>query len=181
MKALCIVAHPDDCIIFAWPLIDNFPTFEWTILYVTYDSKSDRGSEITDFWHRRNITTMMLGHNDTYLDMVNDKISFDTELAKEQILSLSKNYDLLLTHDHLGDYGHIHHKFVHDAVIRCNKPTIFFASQEHHTTTYVRKSKFDLSEIPLHKEVVEGFQNIEIGRYFIDDYARDILNVQTKA
>lgn len=180
MKALCVVAHPDDCIIFAWPLIDNFSKFEWTILYVTYNSISDRGREITNFWQKRNVATIMLGHNDTYIDMINDKISFDTELAQEQILSLSKNYDLLLTHDHLGDYGHIHHKFVHDAVIKCNKPTIYFANNENYNATYSRKSKLDLSEIPLHNEVVAGFQNIEIGRYYITDNAKDILNVQIK-
>jgi len=178
MKALCIVAHPDDCIIFAWPLIEHFKKFDWTILYVTYNSISKRGNEISHFWNKRNVATIMLGHNDTYLDMINNKISFDTDAAHSQILSIAKSFDLLLTHDQLGDYDHIHHKFVHSAVVECKKPTIFFANYETHNTTFVRKSNLDLSELPLHADVISGFQNIEIGRYFIDENVKALLDVQ---
>lgn len=180
MKALSVVAHPDDCIIFAWPLMDNFKKFDWTILYLTYNSISDRGREITEFWHRRKVATIMLGHEDTYLDMINNQISFDVAHASEQISAVAKSFDLIVTHDAWGDYGHIHHKFVHDVISQIDKPKIYFATQENSNVNYTRTAKFDLSEVPIHQEVIMGFHNLELGRYFIPESTKAWLNVSVK-
>jgi LmbE family N-acetylglucosaminyl deacetylase len=39
MKALCLVAHPDDCVIFAYSYIYNHPEHNWTIGYLTYTAQ----------------------------------------------------------------------------------------------------------------------------------------------
>ena len=31
IKALCVVAHPDDCVIFAKPFIDTHKQYDWNI------------------------------------------------------------------------------------------------------------------------------------------------------
>ena len=61
LKALCVVAHPDDCVIFAWPFIEAHPEFEWTIVYLTYTFFDSRAKEIQSYWDKRGITTTFLG------------------------------------------------------------------------------------------------------------------------
>ena len=176
VKALCVVAHPDDCIIFAWPFIERFNEFDWTVLYLTYNEYDDRAQEVQKFWQRRNVATHFLGNVDTYLDMENNKLSFDAEKAYQDIKQFSRDYDLLLTHDSLGDYGHIHHKFVHECVITVNKPKLFFASQHDSNFECERTEQIDFAEIPLHAEVVSGFLDCHVGRYNISTDVMQYIN-----
>ena len=164
-KALCVVAHPDDCIIFAWPFIEQFHEFEWIILYLTYSELDDRAQEVKKFWQKRNVKTHFLGNVDTYLDMEHNQLSFDAEQAYQDIKQFARDYDLLLTHDSWGDYGHIHHKFVHECVVAVNKPKLFFANQQDSNYECERRENLDLTEIPLHADVVSGFQDAHVGRY----------------
>jgi len=176
MKALCIVAHPDDCIIFAWPFIEEHHDFDWTILYLTYkEGDGFRADEISFFWNSRGIKTHFLGNVDTYVDMETNEISFDTEQARNDIQSFCKDYDILLTHASDGDYGHIHHKFVHECVVAANKPTVFFASQHDMNLNCTRTEQLNLTEIPLHADVVRDFEHIETGNYQIDDSTKELI------
>lgn len=176
MKTLCVVAHPDDCIIFAWPFIETFYYFDWTILYLTYNEQDERAQEVKNFWKRRNVNTYFLGNIDTYLDMENNQISFDTVKATEKIIEFTKDYDIILTHDSAGDYGHIHHKFVHSCVDLTKKAKIFFAKQEESNFECNRKEVLNLEEIPLHSEVVSGFKDSQIGRYNMSTEAKRLIN-----
>ena len=176
VKALCVVAHPDDCIIFAWPFIERFNEFDWTILYLTYSEQDDRAQEVQIFWQQRNVKTHFLGNVDTYLDMENNKLSFDAEKAYRDIKQFSQDYDLLLTHDSWGDYGHIHHKFVHECVVTVNKPKLFFATARDANFECERTAQIDLVEIPLHAEVVSGFQDCHVGRYNISTDVMQYIN-----
>jgi LmbE family N-acetylglucosaminyl deacetylase len=176
LKALCVVAHPDDCIIFAWPFIERFSEFDWTVLYLTYNEQDDRAQEVKKFWQKRNVATQFLGNVDTYLDMENNKLSFDAEKAYRDIKQFAQNYDLLLTHDSMGDYGHIHHKFVHECVVAVNKPKLFFATAQDANFECERTEHLDLAEIPLHADVVSGFQDANIGRYSISVDVMQYIN-----
>ena len=49
MKALCLVAHPDDCVIFALSYIHNHPNLDWTICYLTYCEWEPRAKELKEF------------------------------------------------------------------------------------------------------------------------------------
>jgi len=176
ITALCLVAHPDDCVIFARPFIEAHPEFEWSILYLTYTETDPRGKELADYWHKRNINTIHLGFVDTYLDMENCKISFDTEQAAELMLTHASRYDLILTHNEDGDYGHIHHCFVSEVARRLKKPIVYFASYEQHNAEYRVDTAIDIDELPLHREVVLQFMDIDTGRYYISDTAKELLN-----
>jgi hypothetical protein len=176
MKALCVVAHPDDCIIFAWPFIEAHKNFNWHILYLTYSVGDDRAEEVTKFWNKRGITVEFLGHLDDYRDMESGILSFDEGTALLSIMKCSSAYDLVLTHAQDGDYGHIHHKFVHNCVIASGRPTVFFASRQSANLTYIRSEFLDLSEIPLHADVVKDFQNLEIGNYNISEQLRKFIS-----
>lgn len=176
LTALCVVAHPDDCVIFARPFIEQYSEFEWTILYLTYSSYDPRAMEMTAYWRRRNVSTVNLGFADDYRDMENNLVSFNAEQAQREIFNISSKYDLLLTHNPDGDYGHIHHKFVSDSVRPVSKPKVYFANYQQQTVEYHSVTDIGLYELPLHRSVIEGFQNIDIGRYVVDESAQELLN-----
>jgi len=176
IKALCVVAHPDDCVIFARPFIEQYSEFEWTILYLTYTSYDSRAMEMTAYWRKRNVITVNLGFIDDYRDMENNLVSFNVEQAQREIFNISDKYDLLLTHNPDGDYGHIHHTFVSDSVQSVPKPKVYFANYEQSNMECCATSDINLTELPLHREVVSGFENINVGRYVADQLAQELLN-----
>lgn len=157
MKAIAIVAHPDDCVIFAYSFIHNNPQYDWTICYLTYTEKDARGQEFVKFWNKRNIQTKFLGYVDDWHDIENNRISFNEETALKNIQTTIADYDLVLTHDNEGDYGHIHHVFVNHAT--ADHPNrITFAGPGQGTVKYtIGPEVYSLSELPLHRDVVAGF------------------------
>lgn len=176
LKALCVVAHPDDCVIFARPFIEQHPQFKWTILYLTYRGYDPRAAEMTAYWRKRNVITVNLGFVDDHRDMESNQVSFDAEQAQREIANISSRYDLILTHNADGDYGHIHHKFVNSAVQPVDKPKVYFASYEQQNMECQAAGDIGLTELPLHRDVVSGFENIDVGRYFADQSAQELLN-----
>ena len=176
LKAICVVAHPDDCVIFARPFIEQYSEFDWTILYLTYSIYDPRAMEMTAYWQRRNVSTVNLGFADDYRDMENNLISFDAAQAQKEIFNISSKYDLVLTHNWDGDYGHIHHTFVSNSVHPVLKPKVYFAKYEQSNMECCAVDDINLTELPLHREVVSGFENINVGRYFADRAAQELLN-----
>jgi LmbE family N-acetylglucosaminyl deacetylase len=162
MKALCLIAHPDDCVIFALSYMHNHPELEWTIGYLTYTKQDPRGAELAAFWQRRGIETVFLGFEDWWEDDVQKQFTrWPSEQAAEACWNLARDYDLILTHDSDGDYGHIHHQLVHDAVARhCNVVT--FAPHNQGTVTLsVPPGTYTLDELPLHGNIIQSFHIAE--------------------
>jgi CDP-glycerol glycerophosphotransferase (TagB/SpsB family) len=175
MRALALVAHPDDCVIFAWPFIEAHPEFVWTILYMTYTQSSSRGTELNNYWKKRNIPTVFLGFNDDWEFVKNGELGFNAEQANREMVNIGNQYDLILTHFEDGDYGHIHHKFVNTAAKQIDKPKVYFASTFNYNTQYVVQESVAVGELPIHKEVIEQFQDRDIGRYIITPEAELLL------
>ncbi len=160
MKALCLVAHPDDCVIFGYSYIHNHPEMQWHICYLTYTEWQPRGREVKEFWARRGIPCVFLGYQDDYLDNENKQISFNEEQARREIGNIIQSYDLVLTHDAHGDYGHIHHVFVHDCA-RDHARLVTFARPGEGTTEYsILSGTYTLDELPQHGAIVAGFHSI---------------------
>jgi hypothetical protein len=108
--------------------------------------------------------------------MENNLVSFNVEQAQREIFNISGKYDLLLIHNPDGDYGHIHHTFVSDSVQPVSKPKVYFAKYEQSNMECCATSDINLTELPLHREVVSGFENINVGRYVADQLAQELLN-----
>jgi LmbE family N-acetylglucosaminyl deacetylase len=176
IRAICVVAHPDDCVIFARPFIEHYNQFDWTILYLTYSSYDPRAAEMSAYWRKRGVSTVNLGFVDDYRDMESNQVSFDAEQAQREIANISSRYDLILTHNADGDYGHIHHKFVNSAVQSVAKPKVYFASHEQKNMECCATTDVGLDELPLHRSVIEEFHDIDIGRYAADLSAQELLN-----
>ena len=175
-KALMMVAHPDDCIIFGYPFYSVHKQFDWTIGYLTYKKWELRAHEIANFWKQRSVRTVFLEFLDDFKQVDQGCTGFDNELAQGKIINLVNQYDIVLTHFEDGEYGHLHHQFVHAAVKQTTVPQIYFAGTENLNYQCVcQESEYSLNEIPVHKTVVEGFTDRYIGRYIVTDSARGLM------
>lgn len=157
MKALCLVAHPDDCVIFGYSYIYHHPELSWTVGYLTYCDTDPRGAELSAFWQRRGIATVFLGFEDHWHDDEQKQFTRWTEESAERACwNLARQYDLVLTHDERGDYGHIHHVLVHQAV-RWHPRLVTFAPPGQGRSWSLPADAYSLDELPTHGEIVKGF------------------------
>jgi LmbE family N-acetylglucosaminyl deacetylase len=158
MKALCLVAHPDDCVIFALSYIHNHPELDWTIGYLTYTDSDPRGAEMAAFWQRRGISTVFLGFEDHWQDDEQKQFTrWHSEPAEAACWNLAKDYDVILTHDADGDYGHIHHQLVHRAVARHCHVVTFAPHNQGTVTLMVPPGTYTLDELPMHGDIIRSF------------------------
>ena len=154
-----MVAHPDDCVIFGYSFMHHTPHLSWTVCYLTYDRNHARGREFDRFWRDRNIGTIFLGMTDDYRDLETGQLSFDTNKARNDIHDVCKFADVILTHDAAGDYGHLHHKFVHRCVELLSHPRVItFAAPEKGTHRYTLDPiDYGSDTLPLHWSVIKDF------------------------
>ena len=162
MKALCLVAHPDDCVIFGYSYIYNHPEYDWTVAYLTYQAHEPRALEFITFWGKRNIPVRFIGLEDHWHDNEQGQLTRWYGLdAEYECRLLARDYDLVLSHDEHGDYGHIHHKVVHSGV-KDHPCLVTFAKPGKGTVTYtVPKEAYSLDELPMHREIIAGFHPTE--------------------
>jgi hypothetical protein len=177
MKAMALVAHPDDCVIFAYSFMHHYKQFDWTVCYLTYTEQDARGQEFAKFWAHRNIATKFLGFTDDWNFVKEGKLGFDPVQATDSIKSVITDQDLILTHDHLGDYGHLHHKFICDVVCEYHSYVVTFAGINHGNVKYtIEPGVYSLEEFPLHCDIVASFhQGQHTNEYAVSDRVRTIL------
>ena len=177
MKAMALVAHPDDCVIFAYSFIHHHPEYEWTICYLTHTETSSRGKEFFEFWRRRNISTKFLGFTDNWEVVKNGDLGFDPINAEDAIKRAITDQDIVLTHDHQGDYGHIHHVFVNRTVCWNHNQVVCFAGPGQGNVKYtIDPGVYSLDEVPLHRDIIAGFHpHTHTNEYTITEKVRKIL------
>jgi LmbE family N-acetylglucosaminyl deacetylase len=157
MKAMAMVAHPDDCVIFAYSYIHNHPEYSWTVCYLTYTAESDRGKEFVEFWQKRNVATKFLGYADQWNHEQNCPGTIDDVSATRHIQQAILDQDLVLTHNAQGEYGHPHHVMINRATAQ-HPHRITFANFGQGNARYsVESGAYDLNEFPLHRDIVEQF------------------------
>ena len=165
-----MVAHPDDCVIFGWPIVKQYKHLDWTILYMTYDRGTPRGNEIAQFWKDENVSVDFCGIEDNETDLIQKQIvSFDKDKVKQIIQNKVKQFDVVVTHGQDGEYGHPHHIFCHNIINELDVPKVFFCNGNTanlHITDIQEQQ--DLSKLPLHREVIEEFEYRYDGFYKTD-------------
>ena len=100
---------------------------------------------------------MFLGFFDNIKDLETQEFNFwDKNLAIESLIAACTGAEQILTHNQDGEYGHIHHKLVHEAMQLIDVPKIYFGSQN---SDVELESKFalNLDDFPIHREVLEMF------------------------
>ena len=177
LKAMVMVAHPDDCVIFAYSFMHQYRQLDWTVCYLTYTESDARGREFAEFWKQRGVATKFLGYVDDYRDIEANKISFDTGAAAESIKEAIQGQDIVLTHDCCGDYGHLHHVFVNQTVCWNHNQVVCFAGTKQGNVKYsVEPGVYNLDELPLHRDVIAGFhQHTHINEYTVNERTKKIL------
>ena len=176
MKAMAMVAHPDDCVIFGLGFINQYRHFDWTVCYLTYDVTDPRGCEMSKFWCRRDVQTKFLKYPDLYKDLELNQLSFDTVKAANDIELAIVDQDLVLTHNYDGEYEHPHHKFVYETVTARHNCVVYFAANGGDTTYCVPSDAYSLDELPLHREVIAKIHfEIHCNQYSISDLIRNML------
>ena len=168
VKPLLLVAHPDDCVIFGWPIIRKYNTAKWKIAYMTYDDATPRGAEIKNFWKHEDVEVDFCGVEDNYIDLENKKIvSFDKNIVADKLIAMTQGHDLIVTHGPSGEYGHPHHIFVNEVISKLNVPQIYFSdgNNAHMRIETESMGEQKLERLPLHREVIEQFQHRYTGFY----------------
>jgi hypothetical protein len=179
LKAVVVVAHPDDCVIFAYSFIYNHPDIAWTIVYLTYTHWDYRGSELFKFWNQRNIPTIFLGYVDDWHDIENKQISFDTEQAQREIQGIIKDFDIVLTHNAQGEYGHLHHVFVNQCCAH-HPNLVTFADRNQGTEYTIPAGVYNLEELPQHQEIIKQFHHGQhVNSYHVAPHVKSILENNT--
>jgi hypothetical protein len=178
MKAIAMVAHPDDCVIFAYSFMHAHPNLDWTVCYLTYEADDYRGSELKAFWDKRRISTKFLGYVDNWHDIENKQISFDEACAWIDIQEAVGGQDIVVTHNAEGDYGHLHHVFVHNAVLNYHPDAVTFSKIGQGNARFVIPvGTYTLDELPEHGKIIASFHQVEhANEYFIPDSVKGLLN-----
>lgn len=153
IRAVAIVAHPDDCVIFASAYMDAHPEYDWSILYLTHWRLHKRGREMARYWKKRGVKTRFLGFKDHGRDLgTNSLLTWSKADAIRTIRKHSHDYDLILTHNAIGEYGHPHHRVVYEATKDYMVSMVYF-SLDPNDLTY--KHNINLEELPRHRKSIE--------------------------
>jgi LmbE family N-acetylglucosaminyl deacetylase len=154
---MALVAHPDDCVIFAYSYIHNHPEYEWTVCYLTYNEQDPRGQEFSDFWRRRGVQVKFLNHPDHWNTEKNCPGEIDFDTARRDIEQVVADQDLVLTHNADGEYGHPHHKLVHQASQNHPCRVLFAKFGDGNERYTIEPGVYSLDEFPLHRDIVSTF------------------------
>lgn len=163
-----MVAHPDDCIIFAYSFMYNHPEYEWTVCYLTYTESHARGQEFAKFWQKRGVAVKFLGYPDDWNFLEDRPGDINEADATTDIKLIIGDQDLVLTHNEHGDYGHPHHMLVNRATAG-HPCRVTFASTGVGNIKYTLAPElYNLDEFPLHRDIVVRFhQNGHSNEYTI--------------
>ena len=152
MKALVLVAHPDDCVIFASAYMDAHPEYEWSIVYLTCWRLHKRGREMARYWRRRGVKTQFLGFKDHGRDLgLNGLHTWSEAEAIRVLRRAAVGFPLVLTHNEEGEYGHPHHRVVHKAAQGLPVSKVYFSMDQN---DLMLPLNIGMSELPRHAESI---------------------------
>lgn len=112
MKALSIVAHPDDETIWMGSQFSRHKDWQWTIFSLCRANDPDRSPKflaVCQHYNSKPIITNLEDDKLLPLDL-NEIIALIEKYLPE------KEFDIIFTHGKNGEYGHIRHKELHQAV-----------------------------------------------------------------
>ena len=115
VNKLMIVAHPDDELLWGGShLLDD----DYLVVCITCGPNITRVNEFEKVMKKTNDEYIMLGYPDKRLNIRSNWNDEKDDIYKDiyDIISL-KNWDLIVTHNKQGEYGHVHHKMTHEIVV----------------------------------------------------------------
>ena len=126
------MAHPDDEIIFGWPIFQD-RSMDRELLLCSSDANNPERAWCS---HRKNVTQDIcdeLGIKLTVLDHPSEFYRHETRKeTMSKVLDDMYNtiegceYDSIFTHNPYGEYGHLDHKMLFDLVLRKTTKDVYF-------------------------------------------------------
>jgi hypothetical protein len=186
MKFLCIVAHPDDCVIFFNSLIEKFSNECIGICYLTYSNNSPRFLEMMEYWNVYGIPVYTLGFNDKASDFNSGECSFNVDDVRSKVSDfiVGKNFDYIASHNFYGEYGHPHHIFLGNIVRSLGVKMLYPEFNSYNGFRCLTK-KPNYTKLPIHRNAVnhffDKFYNSTFATYGLHGFnSKDIFEITHK-
>jgi LmbE family N-acetylglucosaminyl deacetylase len=117
-EVLVIVAHPDDETIWmGGTLLKNKDNWSTTIISLCRKNDSDRAPKFKRVCDELNAVSFISDLDDSEQGDFKEISNKDIISRIQQFLKQNANFDYIFTHNENGEYGHIRHIEVHNAVI----------------------------------------------------------------
>ncbi len=114
VKALAVVAHPDDEIIWMGGTILRKKSWDWTIFSLCRKNDKDRSKKFSKVCKLLGAKKIISDYEDKNVERQLSKAGVKKRIRK---LLKRKNFDFIFTHGKNGEYGHNRHKEVGNAVM----------------------------------------------------------------
>ena len=172
VNKLMIVAHPDDEILWGGAhLIKD----DYLVVCITCGVKYERVLEFTRVMDTTEDKYVMLGYPDkTNGERDNwDKVYDDISKDLKQIIEL-KDWELVVTHNPDGEYGHQHHKMTNAITtsVMDNKEKLYYFGHYHSKKTI---ADYYSSMVPIPDNLLRKKKNI-IGMYKSQDFIQTMFD-----
>jgi len=113
-RAIAIVAHPDDEIIFMGGTIMKNPQIDWTVFSLCRASDKDREPKFFRVCKKNNVKGTIADLEDENRMSIAKSVPMIEKLILEKIKN--KKFDYIFTHGANGEYGHKRHIGVYESV-----------------------------------------------------------------
>ena len=181
-KVTVVVAEAPMCLINAWPFLMRLrQKFQFKIVYVTRPKNDGNNEEMAKVFENTGIAVEFLEMDYVEEDEENFEISFDRDDATELIKKACEDSDVILTHNHLGEWGHVYHVFVNSVVSEIDIPKIYFGyKDDNDNNLIIRPKDYGNLAIPLEslqwsKGWIQSTGKAPTGKYCCESEAKKIL------
>lgn len=144
IKNIMIVAHPDDETL--WGGAHLNASDKYLVLCLTNGNNPVRKKEFEEVMKRTGNYGVILNYPDNPNNVKSKWINVKDDIKEDVAYALFyKNYDMVVTHNPQGEYGHMHHRFTSLIVTReCDKlqkSDVLYYFNHYSTPNAIRQSK----------------------------------------
>lgn len=132
-KVLMILAHPDDEILFGWPIFMG--DYKRTLIMCSTDFGnkqrqwcSQRKFPLLDICKQSGTDVVCFDNPSSFFRLSNRDGTLSGVFNKilQQVDKIQEDYDFIFTHNPHGEYGHIDHRMLFNLVLSCSKKPILY-------------------------------------------------------